>query len=107
MYIRKTKTTINGKRYENYLLVESIQTEKGPRQKTICSLGNLKARSKEEWLELVRKVENTLTGQLEIFQESQDKEVAYIVSKANEFNNRKKILEESIASGIEVYQFQR
>ncbi|WP_232619420.1 hypothetical protein, partial [Acetomicrobium sp. S15 = DSM 107314] len=42
MYIRKTvHKGKNGKEYVNYLLVESVATPKGPRQKTICSLGSL------------------------------------------------------------------
>ena len=43
MYIRKSSRTANGKTYFNYLLVESVLTPKGPRQKVICSLGDLRA----------------------------------------------------------------
>jgi len=35
MYIRKTSKIIKGKVYENYLLVESIATPKGPHQRII------------------------------------------------------------------------
>ena len=38
MYIRQTTKKVKDKVYENYLLVESIMTPKGPRQITICSL---------------------------------------------------------------------
>jgi hypothetical protein len=41
MYIRKASRTYKGKTYSNYLLVESLLTPKGPRQKIICSLGDL------------------------------------------------------------------
>ena len=41
MYIRKSSRVHNGKTYTNHLLVESVMTPKGPRQKTICSLGGL------------------------------------------------------------------
>ena len=41
MYIRTTKRQCKGKTYTNYLLVESLHTPKGPRQKVICSLGDL------------------------------------------------------------------
>jgi hypothetical protein len=44
MYIRKASRTYKGKTYFHYLLVESIVTPKGPRQKVICSLGDLKPR---------------------------------------------------------------
>lgn len=64
MYIRKTvKKTSAGKEYINYLLVESVATPKGPRQKIICSLGNLQPRPRADWEALVRKVQEALSGQ--------------------------------------------
>src|SRR6201984_1842927 len=63
MYIRKSIRSYKGRTYTNYVLVESIHTPKGPRQKTICSLGDLGARSREEWLKLTGKVEDALVGQ--------------------------------------------
>jgi hypothetical protein len=69
MYIRTTTRKYRGKTYTNYLLVESRHTPKGPRQKVICSLGDLKPRPKEEWLELARKVEAKLSGQEPLFDE--------------------------------------
>ena len=44
MYIRKASRTVHGKTYFNYLLVESHLTPQGPRQKVICSLGDLSPR---------------------------------------------------------------
>lgn len=79
MYIRKTISKIRGKTYTNYLLVESVSTPKGPRQKTICSLGSLKPRSAEEWLKLARKVEKALLGQQTLFGEG-DKDGALVNS---------------------------
>ena len=69
MYVRKTTRTYKGKTYTNHLLVESVHTPKGPRQKVICSLGDLKPRSREAWLTLVRKVEAKLSGQEQLFDE--------------------------------------
>jgi transposase len=69
MYVRKTTRTYKKKTYTNHLLVESVQTPKGPRQKVICSLGDLKPRPKEAWLALVRKVEAKLVGQEQLFDE--------------------------------------
>jgi transposase len=63
MYIRKSTRTYKGKTYTNYLLVESIQTPKGPRQRTICSLGSLEPGPAEEWLGLAHKLESALRGQ--------------------------------------------
>jgi transposase len=79
MYIRKCVKKGPKKSYTNYLLVESVMTPKGPRQKTICSLGNLKPRPREEWLALVRKVEDALAGQ-ESF-EGPDPEAEAIAAK--------------------------
>ena len=63
MYIRKSTRTYNGKTYTNYLLVESVQTPKGPRQRTICSLGSLEPGPAEDWLALAHKLESALHGQ--------------------------------------------
>jgi transposase len=79
MYIRKSKTTIKGKTYVNYVLVKSVMTPKGPRQRSICSLGNLKPRPAAEWLALAHKVEEALVGQLELT--GPDPEVEGIVEK--------------------------
>ena len=80
MYVKKTRKKYKDKTYTNYLLVEAVQTKKGPRQNVICSLGDLKPRPKEKWLELVHKVERALTGQGELFPET-DKEVEKIVRR--------------------------
>src|SRR6266704_2016604 len=63
MYIRKSRRTYKGKTYTNYLLVESVQTPKGPRQRTICSLGSLEPGPVEDWLGLAHKLESALQGQ--------------------------------------------
>ena len=80
MYIRKSSRTYNGKTYTNYVLVESVVTPKGPRQKTICSLGDLSPRPREEWLKLARKIEDALVGQNDLL-DRDDNEVAEIVAR--------------------------
>jgi hypothetical protein len=65
-YIRKTVRRYKDKTYVNYLLVESVLTEKGPRQKVICSLGDLSPKPPEEWLALARKLKDALTGQMSL-----------------------------------------
>src|SRR5271169_4402530 len=67
MYIRKATRSYKGKTYSSYLLVESVLTPKGPRQKLICSLGDLTPRPREQWLALARKLETSLTGQQDLF----------------------------------------
>jgi hypothetical protein len=66
MYIRKTKRVYKGKTYTNHLLVESVHTPKGPRQRTICSLGSLEPAPHEDWLSLAYKMESALQGQLSL-----------------------------------------
>ena len=63
MYIRKTTKTHKGKSYTNYLLVESVHTPKGPRQRIICSLGALAPAPREQWLSLAHRLQASLEGQ--------------------------------------------
>jgi transposase len=83
MYVRKTTRRYKDKTYTNYLLVESIHTSGGPRQKVVCSLGDLSPRPAEEWLRLARKVEEALVGQVNLFSEP-DPEVNEIVRQVQE-----------------------
>ncbi len=66
MYIRKTVRRYKDKTYVNFLLVESVVTDKGPRQRVVCSLGDLSPRPPEQWLALARKLQDALTGQLSL-----------------------------------------
>src|SRR5271157_4487687 len=66
MYIRKTVRRYKDKTYLNFLLVESVLTDKGPRQKVVCSLGDLSPRPPVPWLALARKLQDALTGQLSL-----------------------------------------
>jgi transposase len=83
MYVRKTTRRYKDKTYTNYLLVESIHTPNGPRQKVVCSLGDLSPRPAEEWLRLARKVEEALVGQVNLFS-GPDPEVDQIVRQVQE-----------------------
>ena len=80
MYVRKTTRRYKDKTYTNYLLVESVHTPHGPRQKVICSLGDLSPRPAEDWLRLVRKVEDALVGQINLLSDP-DPEVEQIVHR--------------------------
>jgi transposase len=83
MYVRQTTRRYKDKTYTNYLLVESINTPKGPRQKVICSLGDLSPRPAEDWLRLARKVEDALVGQAHLFSQP-DPEVEQIVRRVRQ-----------------------
>ncbi len=80
MYVRKVSSSLDGKTYAKYVLVESVRTPKGPRQRVVCSLGDLRPRSAGEWLELARKVESALRGQLSM-DRAEDADVDKIVSR--------------------------
>src|SRR2546430_13633466 len=86
MYIRKSTRTYNGKTYTNHLLVESVQTAKGPRQRTICSLGSLEPAPAEDWLGLAHKLQSALRGQEPMSGSSI--EIQEWVEKARTKNNR-------------------
>lgn len=63
MFIKRTRKTVGGKTYINHLLVESVLTPKGPRHRTVCSLGSLEPAPHEEWLALSRRLQSALAGQ--------------------------------------------
>ena len=79
MYIRKSIRSYKGKTYTNYVLVESVHTPQGPRQKSICSLGDLGPRPREDWLDLARKIEDSLSGQSDLL-DRDEREVSRIVA---------------------------
>jgi transposase len=83
MYIRKNVKKEKGKTYTSHALVQSVRTPKGPRQKVICTLGDLRPRSRKEWLKLAQRVGNALVGQEELL-EKPDAEVEAIVGKVKE-----------------------
>ncbi len=87
MYLRKSTRSYKGKTYTNYLLVESVLTPKGPRQRTICSLGNLAPAPREEWLALARNLESALSGQLSLG--GRDEKVGALVEAVRRGRKRK------------------
>jgi transposase len=87
MYIRKSSRTYKGRTYSNYVLVESVVTPKGPRQKIICSLGDLRPRPQAEWLELAHKLTSSLSGQTELLvPEAPDPELQVLLAKVQAAN---------------------
>ena len=64
MFLRKTIKRYKDRTYTNYLLVETLSTPQGPRQKTICSLGDLSPGPRSKWLGLVDRIEAALQGQV-------------------------------------------
>ena len=79
MFIRRTTRKYKDRVYTNYQLVQSVQTPKGPRQKLICSLGDLSPRPADRWRHLAHQVEDALQGQSGLLEEAQEAEVGPIV----------------------------
>lgn len=79
MFIRKTVKRYKDQTYTHHLLVESVSTSQGPRQRTICSLGDLTPGPREKWLGLASRIEAALQGQVPL--ERPDPLVDDIVSR--------------------------
>jgi len=69
MFIREVSH--NNKRnhteYYTYKLVESLRTERGPRQRTLLNLGTDFNLPKAKWKDLANRVEEVITGQTSLF----------------------------------------
>ena len=62
MFLKKNVRTYKGRTYTNYTLVEAVRTPAGPRQRSICSLGDLGPRPRREWLALAHRLQAALAG---------------------------------------------
>ena len=65
MFIRKTTHTDNrnGQTYYTYKLVESIRTDRGPRQRAVLNIGTDFTLPMEKWKELADRIEAIISGQ--------------------------------------------
>jgi len=65
MFIRKVahKNKKHRKNYYTYKLVDSIRTERGPRQRVILNLGVAFDLPREQWKDLANCIEEIITGQ--------------------------------------------
>lgn len=90
MFIRKTVKRYKDKTYTNYLLVETVSTPQGPRQRTLCSLGSLPPGPKSKWPGLIGRVEAALLGQTSL--ESQDPLVTDLVTRVRTATSRQDIV---------------
>ena len=76
MFIKRTKRTLQGKVYTNHLLVESVATERGPRHRVVCSLGSLSPGPKAQWLKLAHHLQQSLSDQESLLDDSPQEQVA-------------------------------
>jgi transposase len=68
MYIRKVShTDRNGKTYHTFKLIESVRTERGPRQRMLLNLGTDFGVPEEKWKDLANRIEEMVTGQRPLF----------------------------------------
>ena len=69
MYIRKVTHTDKKNRqdYHTFKLVESVRTERGPRQRAILNLGREFTLPEDQWKDLANRIEEIVTGQSPLF----------------------------------------
>jgi len=74
MFIRKTTHTDkkNKKEYHTFKLIESVRTERGPRQRMLLNLGSDFSLSEQRWKELANRIEEIVTGQDALFAYPED-----------------------------------
>src|SRR4030066_1288267 len=109
MYIRKVTHTDkkNQQDYHTFKLVESVRTERGPRQRALLNLGSEFALPEEKWKDLANRIEEILTGQSALFIYS-----AEIENLANRYarqiagDSRRSVLEGE-ARGADAPDYQR
>ena len=65
MFIGQLKVSRNGRRYTYHRLLESVRTDKGPRQRLVLSLGTLDL-PKAEWPRLAERIEDLLNYQEQV-----------------------------------------
>jgi transposase len=63
VFIKRTTRRVGATTYVNHLLVETVTTPRGPRHRTICSLGALTPAPVEDWRGLAHKLTAALDGQ--------------------------------------------
>ena len=73
MFIRavKKKNKNSSKIYYAHKLVDSVRTEKGPRQKVVLNLGSLSL-EQEKWKALANRIEEIIIGKQRLFQEDDE-----------------------------------
>jgi hypothetical protein len=74
MFIRKTTHTNNknGQKYFTYKLVESVRTQRGPRQHTVLNIGREFNLAQDQWKELADRIESIISGQKSLFPSSDE-----------------------------------
>src|SRR3954447_16527720 len=53
MFLRPNRRTKDGKEHSYWSLVETVRTPDGPRQRTLCYLGELNSSAQARWLKTI------------------------------------------------------
>src|SRR5579863_667920 len=53
MFLRSDRRVKDGKPHEYFSLVETVRTPSGPRQRTLCYLGELNSSAQARWLKTI------------------------------------------------------
>jgi transposase len=108
MYIRKVTHTDpkNSQDYHTFKLVESVRTERGPRQRAMLNLGSEFALPEEQWKDLANRIEEIITGQSPLFIYSSEVEnLANRYARQITGDSRRTILPETVsAANVPDYQ---
>ena len=102
MFIKKIKKR-NGrtrKQYEYLHLVESVRTEKGPRQRLVLNLGNLQL-DPSQYHVFARRIEDILTGQMSLVELDKTLEKNARAAARNIFKKQSEQLEEKQVSDFQ------
>ena len=67
MYLRRMMRRVGRKRRTYWALVESVRTERGPRQRVVAHLGELKAHEESGWAHLARRLDRQDRPQPSLF----------------------------------------
>jgi transposase len=80
MFIRKTthRDNKNKKTYHTFKLIESLRTDRGPRQRTLLNLGTDFSLPQTQWKDLANRIEELVTGQENLFAYPQEIETLAI-----------------------------
>src|SRR6266853_347834 len=69
MFLRPNRRTKDGEDHAYWSLVETVRTPDGPRQRTVCYLGELNSSAQRRWLKTIEVFnEQGDTQQLKLFQ---------------------------------------
>ncbi len=67
MFLKRMTRRVNRKRFTYWALVESVRTQRGPRQRVVAHLGELRAGERSGWAQLARGMDRKERPQPSLF----------------------------------------